>query len=418
MRHLLGLLLLASCGDDVCDPTRPGMVCTIAGNGLGGFDEGPATEVSLHNPVDVTVAPTGEVWIPDFHNYRIMVVGDDGVLRTVAGNGQGPGDSPPAGVASMPASEAALSHNTSLVFHEDAVYLAAWHNSRIKRIRLTDMMIENVGGRGTRLRYDGDGGPALDAAFSLPSAIAFDLDGNLTFMDQENQVIRQIDREGAVRTIAGVCVVGGLEPCASTEPLVACPGSAKLACGDVAACGSACQPAFGGDGGPATAARLGQPTGSGADPGGRLAYDRDGNLLLADTENHRIRKIDRAGIITTIAGSGGATNRGAYAGDGGPATEALLNHPTDIAVASDGTIYVADTYNSCIRAIDPGGTITRFAGQCSPDRADDGFAGDGGHRLDARFDRPFGIDLSGDLLYIADTRNSAIRVANTRDADD
>ena len=106
-----------------------------------------------------------------------------------------------------------------------------------------------------------------------------------------------------------------------------------------------CSPGFAGDGGPAIDARLAQHSGAGALPGGRLIYDSQGNLFIADTHNHRIRKVDTDGIITTIAGTG-ATG---YLGDGGPATEARLDSPIDIALAGDGTLYVTDTANSCVR---------------------------------------------------------------------
>jgi hypothetical protein len=413
-------ILLASCfvacgGPEVCDPTLPETICTIVGNGEQGSPrDGAARETPLYVPVDVAVAPTGELWVPDFNNFIVRVVDADGDIRTVVGSGE-LGDSPPAGVDRVPALEASLNHNTNLVFRDGYVYIAAWHNSRIKRVRLSDMTLENFGGRGVRLEYDGDGGAARDAAFDLPAAMAFDPDGNLTFMDQGNQVIRQIDPAGVVRTIAGQCVVEDFEvPCAPGDPIVQCPGSNKVTCGDPADCQRPCMPAFGGDGGPALAARLAQPFGSVADPSGRMAYDRDGNLVFADTENHRIRKIDRAGIITTIAGTGGMPFQGGYAGDGGPAIEAVLNNPVDVAIADDGTIYFTDVFNSCIRSIDPSGTITRFAGQCGPEPDLRGFTGDGGSRLDARLDRPYGIELAGDLLYIADSYNNRIRVASTR----
>jgi sugar lactone lactonase YvrE len=158
---------------------------------------------------------------------------------------------------------------------------------------------------------------------------------------------------------------------------------------------------------------MGQPFGAQVFPTGRMKYDHAGNLLFADTNNHRIRKVDTAGVITTIAGTGaGADGRGGYAGDDGPATAAQLNDPTDLAIAPDGTIYFADTSNSCVRKIDPSGTITRVAGQCSASAADRGFAGDGGSPLLAKLDRPFGLDLVGNKLYISDSFNDRIRVVD------
>src|SRR5690606_37025961 len=114
------------------------------------------------------------------------------------------------------------------------------------------------------------------------------------------------------------------------------------------------------------------------------------------------------GVITTIAGTGVP----GYAGDDGPATEAQLQHPADLAVAPDGTIYFTDVYNGCVRKIDPSGTIARVAGQCSASLEGRGFAGDGGSPLEAKLDRPYGLELAGHKLYVADTYNHRIRVVN------
>jgi serine/threonine protein kinase, bacterial len=152
---------------------------------------------------------------------------------------------------------------------------------------------------------------------------------------------------------------------------------------------------------------MAQPYGQAADPAGRLVYDREGNLLFADSENNRIRKVDRAGIITTLAGTGIA----GYAGDGGPANLAKISRPIDIEVAEDNTVYFTDVDNNCIRKISPAGVISRVAGKCGKPR---GFGGDGGNPLDATMDRPYGIELDGKRLYVADSYNNRIRVVNLK----
>jgi hypothetical protein len=332
----------------------------------------------------------------DFNNYVVRSIDAKGIMRSVIGNGQ-VGDSPPPGVPEMPALDAYFNHTTDLFFHDGYLYLSAWHNSRIKRVRLSDMTIENFAGLGRRTYYDGDEGPALMASLDLPSSIALDPAGNIVIMDQANQVVRMVDGSGTMHTIVGKCVIELDSPCAPSAQPVACPGSDKFACGDPATeCSKPCSPSFGGDGGPALEARLGEP------------YDHAGNLLIADTDNNRIRKVDPAGVITTIAGTGVP----GYSGDGGPANQAQINRPVDVAIAPDNTLYFTDVFNSCIRKIDAAGIISAVVGQCSPNPDDRGFAGDGGPPLSAKLNRPYGIDLVDNKLYVSDSYNNRIRVVN------
>ena len=155
----------AACGDDACDLDAPNTICTIAGSGEQAFggDGGPATEAAFYSPMDTAISPDGEVWVLDFNNYVVRAIDAKGIIRTVVGNGM-VGDAPPPGATSIPALDALLNHTTDLLFHGDYLYLAAWHNSRIKRVRLSDMVLENYAGRGRRTYYDGDEGPALMAS--------------------------------------------------------------------------------------------------------------------------------------------------------------------------------------------------------------------------------------------------------------
>jgi DNA-binding beta-propeller fold protein YncE len=413
----LGLPLAACGGGSRCDPDQPDVICTIAGSGVQDFagDGGPATEAALYIPMDTAVSPDGEVWVLDFNNYVVRAIDADGVIRTVIGNGQ-VGDSPPPGVPSIPALEAFFNHTTDLIFQGDHLYLAAWHNSRIKRVRLSDMTLESYAGRGRRTYYDGDEGPALTASLDLPASLALDPAGNLVLMDQANQVLRMIDGAGVIHRIAGTCIANA-EECLPGEQPAACStspkyaGSNKLACGNLdETCALNCTPGFSGDGGPALEARMAQPYGAQAEPAGHIAYDHAGNLLFADFDNHRIRKVDRAGVITTIAGTGTGTGlRGGYSGDGGPATQAQLNGPHDLAIGPDDTIYFTDVYNNCVRQIDPAGIISTVVGRCGPDFAARGFDGEGGPPLEAKLDRPYGLDLVGKKLYVTDSYNNRVR---------
>jgi len=410
----LGLAGLLGCGSDdgPCDPEAPNTICTIAGNGEQGFngENGPATMAALYVPQDVAVSPDGDVWILDFNNYVVRKIDPLGNISVVIGNGE-VGDSPDPMVPKMPALEATFNHTSDLFFHGGYLYMAAWHNSRIKRVNLTDMMIENFAGLGRRTFYDGDGGPALAASLDLPSSIALDPENNIVIMDQANQVIRRIDADGTIHTIVGTCVVEKDVLCGPSESPQACPGSNKLACGNLdTECSKPCTPGYGGDGGPAIDSRMAQPYGQAADPAGRLTYDHEGNLLFADSENNRIRMVDRNGIITTIAGTG----VGGYSGDNGPAIAAKINRPIDVEVDDDNNVYFTDVDNSCVRKISTTGIISRVVGRCSTDYRKRAFGGDGGDPLDAKLDRPYGIEIAGKKMYVSDAYNNRVRVVNLK----
>ncbi len=413
---LVASVAVAACGDNddpaPCDPDEPGTICTIAGTGE--VRNAPALVVALdatfNQPMDVVVAPDGSLWIIDFNFYKIRSLGSDGMLRLVMGTVFGDSPRSEAQLAT-PALQAKFNHFTNIVFHDNAAYIAAWHNRDIKKLDLATMLVSDYVGTSTAEQYMGDGGPALEATADLPSGVDFDPQGRLVWMDQANQVIRRVNLDGTVERIAGQCIAGEeTAPCAQGEVPQACPGSNKTVCGgDLALCDAFCTPAFGGDGGPALEARMSQAFGQNTDPGGRIAYD-GAVLYFADRDNNRIRKIDENGIVTTIAGTG----QSGYSGDGGPATAAQLNHPVDLEVAPDGSLLFADTANNCIRKLDPAGIISTVAGRCTVTfaAATGDFAGDGGPATDALLNWPYGIELDGKKLYIADSFNHRVRVVN------
>jgi DNA-binding beta-propeller fold protein YncE len=202
--------------------------------------------------------------------------------------------------------------------------------------------------------FSGDGSSALGAQFNCPTGLQFDRDGNLYVSDRDNARIRRIDRKGIISTVAG----GGT----------------------------------GGDGGPATSALLGCAC--------DLALDGDGQAYIADAANNRVRRVDRQGIITSVAGSGDAPG---FSGDGGPATEALLATANPIgfwlmgvAVDAEGNLYIADTYNYRIRKVDKQGIITTFAGNGQA-----GTSGDGGPATAASLTYPISMafDNQGNLYF-------------------
>ncbi len=399
---LTSLLLTLACDPAVgpaCQPS-PGTICTVAGTGRAAVagDLGPAWQAALYLPMDTEIGPDGRVYVVDWNNHRLRVFDVGGAIDTFAGTGI-LGDGPVG-----PALEAAFNHPTNIVFDSAGrMHIAAWHNSRIRMIDPSTMLLSDICGTGAR-SYTGEGGPAAMAALDLPAGIAFDPDGRLVIVDQANQMLRRVEADGTIHRIAGQCIVN--EPATGTDVLETCAMNARQGYGVAAnpdLCMLPCLPGYAGDGGDAMSARFAFPFGQSADPSGRLAIDRDGRIYLADTRNHRIRMIDVDGTVSTIAGVGTAGTDG----ETGPATSAQLNGPVDLELGADGTLFVADTFNSCVRAIGTDGMIRTVAGICGRR----GFEGDGGPPASARLDRPYGIDIDADgNLWITDTHNHRVRV--------
>ena len=258
--------------------------------------------------------------------------------------------------------------------------MAAWHNSRIVSFDTDFETMGFVSGTGAR-DFGGDGGPAIDAVLDLPCGIRVDEEDNILISDMANQRIRQISPDGMIDTVAGSGAHGFNGDGAALETMLASPALQRA------------EPAF------------------------KIDY-AFGKVYIADTHNGRIRTFDPlAGTIETIAGMGETppdsdngtvcTAGCGYAGDDGPATEAMLDTPSDVAVAQDGSVYIADTENSCVRVVDPDGIIRTFAGICG----ERGYSGDLGPADEALLHRPFGVAVDADgKVYISDTYNSVIRV--------
>jgi len=218
-------------------------------------------------------------------------------------------------------------------------------------------IITTIAGTGS-MGYSGDGGAASSAQLYGPNGIVVDTDGNILIADSYNHVIRKINASGVISTIAGNGTGG-----------------------------------FSGDGGSALSASLYVPAG--------MAFDKSGNLFIAENANHRIRKINPSGIISTIAGIGTA----GYSGDGGSATAAELRQPVDIAIDTFGNLYVSDAYNYCIRKINTSGIISTYAGN-----GISGYSGDGGQATNAQMKLPTQIELDATgNLYISDKSDNRIR---------
>ena len=336
---------------------RFGTITTIAGTGGRGYsgDGGPAVAAQLNSPSDVAVNGNGNLYITDTENHRIRRIDDTGVITTIAGTGEESygGDNGPAVAARLDFPAAVV------VDVAGNLYIVDSGNHRIRRVDSTGM-ITTIAGNG-ELGFSGDGGPAVAAHLLYPTGIAVDGAGNLYVADTDNHRIRRINSSGTITTIAGTGEQG-----------------------------------FGGDNGPAVEAQLAGPQG--------MAVDGAGNVYIADFGNHRIRRVDGSGTISTIAGTG---EQGS-SGDGGPAVAAQLNAPNGVAVDGSGNVYIADTENHRIRRVNVTGTISTFAGT-----GEGGYSGDGGPPVAAQLHSPRGVAVDGSgNVYIADTENHRIRQVN------
>jgi sugar lactone lactonase YvrE len=348
----------------VTGSSGPGTITSVAGTDVGsrqyGFsgDGGPASSAQLYHPRALTFDRAGNAYVADTLNQRIRRIDTSGTISTVAGNGmEGYGGD------GGPALQAALNQPHGVaVDGAGNIYIADSANHRIRRVD-PQGTITTVAGTGTP-DATGDGGPAGAATIKDPKTLATDAAGRILYIaDTGNNRIRRIDLgSGVITTLAGMTKAG-----------------------------------FEGDGGPAGKALLNSPRG--------VWVTGDGTIYVADTDNHRIRRVDTDGTISTVAGTGMA----GFSGDGGPAARAQLNDPRAVAVDKGGNVYVGEELGQRVRRIDPSGTITTIAGNGTA-----GFSGDGGPAAAAQLDhlRALSLDSRGDL-WIADTFNNRVRVIDS-----
>jgi hypothetical protein len=365
--RLAAVIVLASlgagCGPPAACEPRPGHICRVAGNGERAFngDGRAAADTAFYLASAVRLGPDGRAYVMDFNNMRLRVVGDDGTVATVAGNGLHYFAS-----TGVPATESPMENPIDFAFAPDGtLVLVSLHDPRVFTIE-ADGILRAVAGSG-EVGDVGDGGPAINARFVEVHGVAVGADGAIYVADGGAHRVRVVRPEGTIDAFAGTG-----------------------------------EPGHAGDGGPATEASLQRPS--------ALTLGPDGALYIADTGNAVVRRVGADGVITTVAGNG---ERG-YAGDGGPATGARLRTPEGVAVAADGTLYIADWNDHRIRRVGADGTITTIAGGGAP-----GITGDGGPGLDATLAGPARLSLHRvtgpdgaalDALYIADQINSCARV--------
>jgi sugar lactone lactonase YvrE len=345
-----------------------GKISTVGGIGIAGFsgDGGPAVQANLRFPTEVLADASGNIYVADTENNRVRRISTTGVITTVAGNGTSS-----SGGDGGPATNASLWAPRGLAL--DAVgnlYITEFSGNRVRKVSPTGIIssVAGTGGWGS----GGDGGPAINALLANPSGVAVNTQGNIYVADYNNSKIRRIDSQGTITTISGDGFQG-----------------------------------YTGDGGPAGAARLKLPY--------RVAFDASGNLLVLDTGNNRVRRIQAiggvvsgAGTISTVAGNGsnGST------GDGGGAGGAALWYLNGLAIDNTNTLYLGVTTNSVpttdnrVRTVSASGTIQTYVG---------GGNGDGGPAIEALID-PRAVE-TGDAaapadLFIADGNNNRVRYVN------
>ena len=347
--HVVGTELILK--DDDAGKYDGYFIRTVAGN-TDVADGTPAVDASLNQPSDVAVAADGTVYVADRGNDRVRKIDPAGIITTLAGTGDWGfrGDGGPASDAGLSSPEGLAVDSAGNVFVADA-----W-NGRVRKIDITGT-ISTLAGTG-KYSEGGDGGPAIQAWLGYPAGVAVDASGSVFVADSGRSQVSKIDASGTITTLAGNGDWG-----------------------------------YGGDGGPAIHAQFNGLS--------SVAVDIVGNVYVADTGNHRVRKIDASGTISTLAGNGESGD----AGDGGPAVQAQLNRPRSVAADTVGNVFVTDAGNRRVRKIDTAGVLTTVAGT-----GDWGYGGDGRPALEATLSEISGvaIDSFGNLFF-ADKWNNRIR---------
>jgi sugar lactone lactonase YvrE len=356
----------------VAGGTQPG------GAPVRGFDvdNGPATSSLLafanvvnecdpgqfEQTVHLSADSAGNIYIADSANHRIRRISPEGLISTMAGSGDRPQTNArcePSGPIGEPgpALSARLYGPGDVVMHPNgSLIIADQQNNRIRQVS-SDGAIATIAGSGMHNLY-APGIPALSSPMDWPGALALDASGSLYFAEVHGNRIGKIGSDGRLTTIAG----SGF-------------------------------PGFSGDGQRAALAQLRSPAG--------IGFDTDGNLYIADRGNHRVRKVSGDGIITTFAGTG---QRG-FSGDDGPAAAAALDTPMDVKADRSGNVYIADAGNHRVRRVDRQGIISTIAGDGVAGRGVDGVSP---LVSSLNYPAGLAIDRNEDL-YIADWQNYLVR---------
>ncbi len=388
-------------------PIPSGFINTVAGTGVASFsgDGGPAVSATISQPLGVFVDATGNIYIADTQNNRIRLVDTTGTISTIAGNGTEGynGDGTPATNFELNHPSALFVDGSGNIFIADGDNIPSasqpTSNERIREVTSAGA-IATVAGNGTQCTDPtacGDGGPATSANLWAPTGVFVDGSGNVFIADQNDDAIREFTVDGNINTVMGQLLN------------TAYSGDVNAALGIT---------------GTATLASLRRP--------GGVVSDNIGNVIIADTLNNAVRKVDTSGIISTVAGNGfPCTSR--LCNDGSPATSTSVSTPTDAVFDSAGNLYLTASGDNLVRVVNnQSASINFFSGLLSAvsvlpgaiqSLAGNGIScstpnlpcGDGGLSLAAQLNQPGSlfVDPKGNI-YIADTIDNAIRVVNTQ----
>jgi sugar lactone lactonase YvrE len=399
-----GNLYVADSGNQNIRVISPGgSVYTIAGTaGVTGSTDGSGVAALFNLPQGIAVDAAGNIYVSDTNNSTIRKITSTGVVSTLAGVAGQTGGADGAGAA------ARFSYPFGLAV--DAlgnIYVADFDNDAVRKVTPAGSVTTLAGSAGTSGSVDGQGGAAR---FNHPQAVAVDAAGNVYVADTSNQTVREISAGGAVTTLAGMPEIGGRADGAGAAARFFYPGGiASTGAGAlyVADTGNHAIRAVASPGSVTTlagsAGQEGSVNGTGSQalfayPYG-VASDGSGHLYIADSGNDTIRMATAAGVVTTLAGSAGIPGSA-----GGAGAAARFSAPGGVAADGSGNVFVADTDNSTIRKIAPGGSVTTLAGAAGVSGSSDGTG------LGAQFNAPEGIavDAVGNI-YVADTQNDTIR---------
>jgi len=372
-----------------------GVVTTFAGSGNATFAEGTGTNASFRNPQGVAIDSSGNLYVADANNNRIRKITSDGVVTTLAGNGN-------ATFSDGTGTNASFNSPFSVsVDSSGNVYVADYSNNRIRKITPTGV-VTTLAGSGNATFVDGTGAAA---GFYWPSGVAVDSSGNVYVADYGSNRIRKITSAGVVTTLAGsgaASFADGINASFNSPIGVGLDNSGNVYVADFAnqrirrieVLGTEVA-TLAGNGTPAIVEGTGQFASFNVPNG--VAVDSAGNMYVADHNNHKIRKITPSGVVSTLAGSGFGT----FAD--GTGISASFNNPNGLCVDSSGNVYVADKFNQRIRKITPTGQVSTLAGSGNATFAD-------GTGASASFNVPAGtaVDSSGNV-YVADASNNRIR---------